>query len=336
MERFLGSFLSTIGKKIIVDENISQTSGNFTQDKMKVVHRTYKNKITLGQDNNSLVWLVAVNGVMFIMVVMIKIIYQLSIDSNIAAEETFYREFLQWLTLSATPGEALTRPWTWFSYMFVHEQFWDLLSSLLWLWGFGFILQTLSGNDKMIPLYLYGGFIAAIIFVAGNSLFPNLPHAGVFMGASASVLCIAIAATTLAPNYRIFPMISGGIPLWLLSAIFCIIDLMNISSEGPVLLAAHAFAGLAGFIFITELNKGRDWGAWMNRFAVWVDHLFKPESKPVSQKLFYKADRKPFVKINRSTQQNLDEILDKINQKGLDSLTDDERDFLNNASQQDI
>lgn len=303
---------------------------------MKVVHRQYKNKITLGQDNNSLVWLVAINGVMFVMVMIIKVIYQLSIDSNITAEETFHREFLQWLSLSSVPMNAITRPWTIFSYMFVHEGFWDLLTTLLWLWGFGFILQSLSGNNKMIPLYLYGGFIAAIIFVAGNSIFPALPHAGVFMGGSAAVLCIAIAATTLAPNYRIFPMISGGIPLWLLTAVFCIIDLMNISSGGPVLLVAHAIAGLAGFIFITELNKGRDWGAWMNRFAWWFDNLFKPEKKPMSQKLFYKANRQPYVKINTSPQQNLDEILDKINQKGLDSLTEAERDFLNKASQQDL
>ncbi len=188
----------------------------------------------------------------------------------------------------------------------------------------------------MIPLYLYGGVVAAITFVAGNSFFPHIAHAGVFMGGSAAVLCIAIAATTLAPNYRIFPMISGGIPLWLLTAVFCIIDLMNISAGGSVLLAAHAFAGLTGFIFITELNKGRDWSAWMNRFAYWFDNLFKPETKPISQKLFYKANREPFVKINRNPQKNLDEILDKINQKGLDSLTDEERNFLDQASQQDL
>lgn len=303
---------------------------------MKVVHRSYKNKITLGQDNNSLVWLVAINGVMFVMVVVIKVIYQLSIDSNVVAEQTFYREFLQWLTLSSTPMNVITRPWTIFSYMFVHEGFWDLLSTLMWLWGFGYILQSLSGNNKMIPLYIYGGFIAAIVFVTGNSIFPTLSHAGVFMGGSAAVLCIAIAATTLAPNFRIFPMISGGIPLWLLTAVFCIIDLMNISAGGPVLLAAHALAGVAGFIFITELNKGRDWSAWMNRFAYWFDNLFKPETKPISQKLFYKANREPFVKINRNSQQNLDEILDKINQKGLSSLTDEERNFLDQASQQDI
>lgn len=303
---------------------------------MKVVHRSYKNKITLGQDNNSLVWLVAINGVMFVMVVVIKVIYQLSIDSNVVAEQTFYREFLQWLTLSSTPMNVITRPWTIFSYMFVHGGFWDLLTTLMWLWGFGYILQSLSGNNKMIPLYLYGGFIAAIVFFAGNSIFPTLSHTGVFMGGSAAVLCIAIAATTLAPNFRIFPMISGGIPLWLLTAVFCIIDLMNISAGGPVLLAAHALAGLAGFIFITELNKGRDWSAWMNRFAYWFDNLFKPDTKPISQKLFYKANREPFVKINRNPQQNLDEILDKINQKGLSSLTDEERNFLDQASQQDL
>lgn len=302
---------------------------------MKVIRKTYRNKITLGQDNNTLVWLFAINGVMFIMVMLIKVIYQLSIDSNIAAEQAFRQEFLQWLTLSGKPMEVLTRPWTVLTYMFVHENFWDLLTTILWLWGFGFILQSLSGNNRLIPLYLYGGAIAGIVYSIGNFIFPTLAHPAMYMGGSAAVLCMAVAATSLAPGYRIFPRLNGGIPLWLLTGIFCVIDLLNISAFGPMLLVAHIVAGLTGFLFIHALKNGKDWGSWMNRFAIWFDNLFKPQAKPISQKLFYKATRKPYVKIKNDSTQSLDAILDKINQSGLGSLTEEERDFLDRISHED-
>ena len=73
----------------------------------------------------------------------------------------------------------------------------------------------------------------------------------------------------------------------------------------------------------------------MNRFAYWFDNLFKPAAKPISKKLFYKADREPFVKIQRDTTQNLDAILDKINQSGMHSLTAEEKAFLERISHDD-
>ena len=88
------------------------------------------------------------------------------------------------------------------------------------------------------------------------------------------------------------------------------------------------------------MQKGKDWGAWMNNFMSWINNLFNPEKKfrkkNVPQQNFYKASRKPFEKIPHITQQKLDEILDKINQDGYNSLTVEEKDFLKKASQEDI
>jgi len=49
-----------------------------------------------------------------------------------------------------------------------------------------------------------------------------------------------------------------------------------------------------------------------------------------------KTIRKPYQKTPRITQQKIDELLDKINQQGYSSLSEEERDILKKASQEDI
>ncbi|MBW0160241.1 MAG: rhomboid family intramembrane serine protease, partial [Sediminibacterium sp.] len=178
--------------------------------------RPYKanKKILLGQDNNALVFLFAVNALMFVIVNFIKIVYYLSE----IPDEFFYRQVLNWLSLPPQTDTLLTRPWTFISTMITHHSIWQLISSMLWLWCFGYILQDLAGNNKLIPIYIYGGITGSVFFVLMNNMVPVLANqvgtAAPLLGAGSAVMAIAVATTTLAPDYRIFPLINGGIPLW--------------------------------------------------------------------------------------------------------------------------
>ncbi|WP_163615010.1 rhomboid family intramembrane serine protease, partial [Klebsiella pneumoniae] len=67
--------------------------------------------------------------------------------------------------LSPVPDTFFSRPWTFITAMFMHSSVWHLISTVLWLWAFGYILQDLAGNSRLIPLYLYGGFIGGLVFV---------------------------------------------------------------------------------------------------------------------------------------------------------------------------
>lgn len=296
--------------------------------------------ILLGQDNNALVYLVAINLLVFVILTFIKIIYYLS-EIPI---EFFSSQILNWFTLPAAGEKFLTRPWVLFTYMFTHQSIWGLISSLLWLWAFGYILQDLTGNNKLIPIYLYGGFVGGICFLITVNLFPALAsHIDAIepiMGAGAAVMAVAVATTTLAPEYRIFPLISGGIPLWVLLVIFVAIDFATMATGNAGVLVAHLAGGAIGFFFIRQLRNGNDWGAWMNRLVDWLDDLFSPEKKHnktnTKNKLFYKSDKSPFKRTSNLTQQKLDEILDKINQQGYQFLTDEEKAFLKRASKEDL
>ncbi|HVX25008.1 MAG TPA: rhomboid family intramembrane serine protease [Parafilimonas sp.] len=290
----------------------------------------------LGQDNNALTWLIIINAVIFLALLFIKLVYQMSGDTGLQSYQT---QIADWFTLPASITKLLTRPWTIITYMVSHDNLWYLISSLLWLWCFGYILQDLAGNGKIIPIYFYGGIVAAITFIASANLFASLKPDVDFIsqtGAAASVVAIAVAVTTLAPNYRVFQMMNGGIPIWIITIIFIAIDFGTVGMVNGAVALSHVASGLTGFAFVKQLRKGNDLGLWMTRFSDWVNDLFNPEKKVKANQSYYKPTRKPYQKTLHVTQQKLDEILDKINSEGYQYLSDDEKEFLKKASNTDL
>ncbi|MEO5995061.1 MAG: rhomboid family intramembrane serine protease [Chitinophagaceae bacterium] len=298
-----------------------------------------RNKISLGQDGNALINLIIFNAILYILLKFIFIIYRVS-DLNMVAYD---KNIFNWFSLPADLGTLGSRPWTILSYMFTHKSFFHLLGNVFFLWSFGYILQELTGNRKLIPIYIYGGLAGAFFYVLSYHIFPalqpQLPNA-IFYGANASVMAVAVATTTISPDYRIFPMINGGIPLWIVTLVYVIIDFTSISLGDPAKYIAHFSGAALGFLFIYQLRKGNDWSEWMNNFFDWVENLFNPDkknkAKSPKEEFFYKVkDAQPYKKTPNVTQKRVDEILDKINQKGFHFLTDEEKDILKRAAKGD-
>ena len=309
---------------------------------MGVMQQNKKSPILLGQDNNALTWLLIINIVIFIILGFINIVYRLGYDSKMEAAQNFHLQITDWIFLPAKAGMLAERPWTILTYMFSHADVMGMIGTVLWLWGFGYILQDLTGNTKLFPVYIYGGLAGAAAFVAAANLIPGANiEAAPMMGGGAAVMSIAVAVTTLSPKYKLFPMINGGIPVWVLTVVYVAIDyfafVMNDSSEA----IGHLAGALMGFLFMIQLRRGYDMGAWMNNAFNKAGDLFNPEKKysggkQFRQQRFYKVSRKPFEKMPRLTQQKVDELLDKINQEGYASLTDEEKELLKKASQEGL
>lgn len=309
---------------------------------MPTIEQNKRYKILLGQDNNALTWLIIMNAVAFVTLILIKIIYVVSYDGFSIAIQLFHRHITDYVYVPAAFSEAISRPWTFALYMFSHENIWHFISSLLWLWCFGYILQDLAGNNKLAPLYIYGGITGVVFYLIGTNLLPNMGSGNLqpLMGAGTSIVAIAVATTTLSPNYKIFPLLNGGIPLWVLTLIFLAIDFATVASTNGGFALAHIASGFIGFFFIQQLKQGRDWSVWMFRFGQWFDGIFstarKHSRKNVREEHFYKATRKPYEKTPHITQQKIDDLLDKINQQGYSHLTEEEKEFLNKASKEEF
>ncbi len=306
---------------------------------MNVQEDKRKSKLLLGADGNALVNLVVVNAVVFVLVKFIFVIYLLS-DLNQAA---FYTNVFHWFVLPAELDKLATRPWTLVSYMFTHENVMHVIANLLWLWLFGYIMQDLTGNRKIISVYFWGGIAGALVFLLAYYLVPSLAAArpqALMVGANASVMAVAVATTSVAPDYRIFPMINGGLPIWILTALYVIIDMASVPAGNPAGYLSHLAGGALGYAFIYQMRRGRDWSLWLNSFFDWLDNLFNPDKpsrrRKAKDRFYYKlGGQTPYKKYPNVTQQRIDQILDKINTEGYHLLTDEEKDILRRAANED-
>ncbi len=296
-----------------------------------------KKRFTLGNDGNALVALFTLNVIFFLLLITIKVVY-FFFQANEAA---FISQILPYFEMPAQLTKLSERPWTLLSYMFTHIGVMQVLSNMLWLWAFGYILQELTGNKKIIPIYIYGGLAGALAFSLANYLIPPLrPFIGSasLMGGNAATMAVAVATTFLAPQHRFFQNLNGGIPIWVLTLVYVLIDIAGVASLSAAYSLSHLFGGLAGFIFIYLLRYDIDGSLWMNNFYNWFINLYNP-NKPtpknrIKETVFYNASgRKPFNKTSNITQQRVDEVLDKINQEGFQFLTAEEKDILKRAAE---
>jgi len=296
-----------------------------------------KKRFTLGNDGNALVALFTLNVIFFLLLITIKVVY-FFFQANEAA---FISQILPYFEMPAQLTKLSERPWTLLSYMFTHIGVMQVLSNMLWLWAFGYILQELTGNKKIIPIYIYGGLTGALAFSLANYLIPPLrPFIGSasLMGGNAATMAVAVATTFLAPQHRFFQNLNGGIPIWVLTLVYVLIDIAGVASLSAAFSLSHLFGGLAGFIFIYLLRYNIDGSLWMNNFYDWFINLYNP-NKPtpknrIKETVFYNASgRKPFNKTSNITQQRVDEVLDKINQEGFQFLTAEEKDILKRAAE---
>jgi membrane associated rhomboid family serine protease len=279
----------------------------------------FDKKPTLGQTNNALVFLFTINTIIFLILIFLKLVFDLEYRAD--ANAFFNDRVLHWFTLSPQINLLINKPWSIVIYAFTNISVIGFISNMLWLWAFGYILQDLVGNKKLIPVYIYGGFFAGLFFIL-TSLITTTPSNFLFEGSNTAIIAVAVATTTLSPNYKIFQQIGSGFSLWILTVIYLLIDISYVAYSNWAVVASHVIAALIGFVYIQQLRIGNDWGAWMFNLVNAVQNIFNP----------IKKNNLKAVKTNNKTvdetQIKIDAILDKINLTGYDNLSKSDKDFL--------
>jgi len=267
-----------------------------------------------------------------------------------------FRQFLGYIAMSSDGLTLLTRPWILLTSMFAHYDFWHILWNMLYLFWFGRIFGDFLGNQRVLPLYLLGGFAGSLLYFATYNLLPyGGQEAGLALGASAAVMAIVTGAGTIAPDYSIRLLFLGNVKLkYLVAAILFIylISLTNGVNEGGHY--AHFGGALLGFIFVRQLQSGNDWSRPINQvldqITGFFTRLLDRNRRPRGPKVIYRnPERRSKASQSRNKkgrshgearsdtaatnhQERLDAILDKIKKTGYDSLNEEEKEFLFNAS----
>ena len=299
----------------------------------------YKNAGINFNINSPVVMLVIINFSVFLFVKFLSF-GQVTGDTSLVP---FFYEKLNAFLVPGRFSQSVYQPWSIITYSFFHFEFLTILSNMLWLWCFGSILQSITGNRQTIPVYLYGALGGALAFMAVAAMLKTTEPLPLFYlyGANAAVLAVAVAATVIAPGFRIFSHLKGGIPIWILMIIYLFIDLAGMGWVNPAYGSSHFGGALAGLLFALLFRRGIDGSAWMNTVYNRFINLFNPNKKEkkysVKEKVFYNTgNRSPYNKTANVTQQRIDEILDKISQKGYQYLSEDEKNILKRAGEEEI
>jgi membrane associated rhomboid family serine protease len=252
-------------------------------------------------------------------------------------------QFSRYLGVPADLKVLLHQPWTLITYMFTHFDLLHILFNLLIFFWFGKILSEFAGNKKILPVYLLGGLSGALLYVAAYNVFPvfhdSVGVARAF-GASAGVMAIVFAATTLVPDYTMFLFLFGAVRIKWIALALVVIDIISIPSSNAGGHIAHLGGALFGFFYVRQLQRGKDPGSLVNWAADRISNLVR---KKPDLKVTYRRKEKTTVGNSyqqknaggHDKQQKLDTILDKISQSGYESLSKEEKDFLFRMSKEE-
>lgn len=283
--------------------------------------------------NNAHVQLIVINVVIFLT---IGIVY---VFSTIGGAEWVYDFVSKQFTIPPRFGEFLLRPWTIITYAFSHSltDIFHILFNMLVFYWFGRLFIEYLGNDKLIALYVLGAIAGGVVYLLVYNTIPYFIERSGFegmVGASAAVYAIVTGAAVLLPNYTFFLLFFGPVKIKYIAAFYIVLSFLGSVGSNAGGNIAHLGGALMGFIYIKQLQVGVNWGGWVTATIEWFKSLFTPRPKV---KVTYRKEEPQRAKAKSSktakaTQEEIDAILDKISERGYESLTSDEKEKLFNAS----
>ncbi len=227
---------------------------------------------------------------------------QMLLVANIAAA------LIDWLIFPLKPFLQLSANWQahfgiWelITYQFLHQGPMHLLANMLGLFFLGPEVERGVGTNRFFILYFLSGILGGLGWAAIS------PPWHTCVGASGSVFGVLGAYAALYPNRQLY--VWGMLPVkaWVLVLIFGAYELSHVLNGpgGAVANAAHLGGGIAGYAYALVIDRPKILSRLKRQFA--------PKQKPPA------------------SQSEIDRILDKAAQSGLQSLTPKEKETLKKA-----
>lgn len=220
-------------------------------------------------------------------------------------------------TLPLSFSDIAARPWSPLTYMFTQYAPFHLLGNMLLLYFYASPAVRKAGqlsSRRLWGVYLLGGIAGALMALIACRI-ATYPSNGL-IGASSAVLAVMAYTTLRLPRIKAPLVFFGMVELRVLTLILV---LLVIIASGPLAIdvqAAHAGGFLAGVAVALSFNR--------------------PPAKPAAPKPTPKpsaASAAPAASPAIPDSEMLDMLLDKIRRSGYNSLTEEERNKLQQLSQ---
>ena len=235
--------------------------------------------------------------------------------------------------LQLLPGAALHRPWTFITSMFVHAGILHAAGNMLLLFAFGPPIERRMGSRAFILFYLYCG-VGTALFTLGLSTFMQVPA---LIGATGAILGVGLAFAFAWPEAELvlFPFqltLSARALIFLLAGIDLVLALWF---PGGVAHLGYLGGIAAGYLFFRiqgiAARRAKAEPRALARRPVMTPMPVRQGSPAVELRPAM-ARPEPLEVRSEFSPEEVDRVLDKISATGLESLTADERRFLDEVS----
>lgn len=223
------------------------------------------------------------------------------------------------------------KPWQFYqflSYGFLHslQAVQHILFNMYGLWLFGRDIEQRYGRQEFLSFYLSAIVIAGLVWNLSTLLSGDA--GGGLIGASGGVVAVTILFALNFPHRKLLLMFLFPIPMWVLGCIIVLSDIFGALDNSDISNVAF-MAHLGGAAFAILYYRFR-WnpGRWLfDKYSSLSSAQLRSRSK---LKIHAPDDEQD---VSKSDEQ-VDEILKKIQAEGQDSLTRRERRILEKASQE--
>ena len=223
-------------------------------------------------------------------------------------------------------GDALIHPfrldtshplhlWRYFSYLFLHDPLnvWHLLFNMFALWIFGSDIEDRFGPGKFLHYYFFTGVGAGISVVLVDLV---LGRSSYVIGASGAVFGLLLAFGVLFANRMITMLLFFVLPVTMRARTFVIIFgvvefFAGVSGSTTVAHFAHLGGMAFGLLYLKAPEGTFSFGGFGRIGSV---------RTKIEQTLSNRDDRR------------MDDLLRKVNDQGIQSLTEEEKQFLHRMS----
>ncbi|NQV01999.1 MAG: rhomboid family intramembrane serine protease [Bacteroidia bacterium] len=280
-------------------------------------------------------YLVIINIAVWILIQMFRVLAFLLDKPD---SDSAFSVVIDYFAVPASLPLLLERPWTLFTYMFLHVGIWHILFNMLWLFWFGRIFPEYLTQKQLLWVYILGGLAGAFAYILAFNIFPVFEPMVVTsyaLGASASVMAVVTAIAFYVPNYTIYLLFFGRIKIVYIAIALFILDFFTIPGGNAGGQIAHIGGALLGFLFIKSIRPSSISSySPKGSFSSWLSRMFIVRKKTPDRN---RSPRRPvtddeFNQQKAQQQKRIDMILDKISKGGYDSLTREEKEFLFKSS----
>ena len=232
-----------------------------------------------------------------------------------------------WFHLLPDFTEVLFRPWTLLTYSFMHGSVSHILWNMVLLYFASHIYLNLFSEKQFLKNYILGVLVGGLFFLIGYNLFPVFE--GIYpplVGASAGVMAILIFVATYTPNQEV-RLLFINVKLQYIGIAFVLIDIVQMPYSNAGGRLAHLGGAFIGYLYASQLRKGKDIGSVLDGIFNFIGSLFTPK-KAKNMRTVHRSEKPTKENSIKLQQEKVDTILDKISKSGYESLKQEEKDFL--------